>query len=331
MSYFIRNLPQNAVKRKNATISSSRKPNFASTNKTNNGRPVSVTSSPFWDDGYFVLENFITEEEADVLLSECKKIVDDMNPEEHNTVFTTLEMKRTSDDYFMTSGDKIRFFFEDGAKDEKGNLKVDKQKSLNKIGHALHILNPVFRKATFDDKIKNVAKSLQLANPVVCQSMVIFKQPGIGGEVVPHQDATFLYTDPMKLFGYWIALEDATMENGCLWFIPGSHKSGLYGNRRMIRNPDDAEGQPRTVFTNPVYEYNDSQFIPLPVKRGSLVLIHGEVVHKSLHNKSPKSRIIYTFHTFDQQNTEYSDKNWLQPSKEVPFTPLYSTAAQVET
>lgn len=45
--------------------------------------------------------------------------------------------------------------------------------------------------------------------------------------VVPHQDATFLNTTPMKLYGLWIALEDATLENGCLWFMPGSHK-GVY-------------------------------------------------------------------------------------------------------
>lgn len=43
--------------------------------------------------------------------------------------------------------------------------------------------------------------------------------------VIAHQDSTFLYTDPMKLLGFWIALEDATLENGCMHFIPGSHKS----------------------------------------------------------------------------------------------------------
>ena len=43
--------------------------------------------------------------------------------------------------------------------------------------------------------------------------------------VVPHQDATFLMTNPSKVLGVWIALEDATKENACLWFIPGSHRS----------------------------------------------------------------------------------------------------------
>lgn len=51
-----------------------------------------------------------------------------------------------------------------------------------------------------------------------------FQQPGIGGEVVPHQDNSFLYTDPPTCTGLWLALEDATVTNGCLWAIPRSHK-----------------------------------------------------------------------------------------------------------
>lgn len=51
------------------------------------------------------------------------------------------------------------------------------------------------------------------------------QQPGIGGEVVPHQDNSFLYTEPTTCTGLWLALEDATILNGCLWAIPGSHKS----------------------------------------------------------------------------------------------------------
>jgi len=43
--------------------------------------------------------------------------------------------------------------------------------------------------------------------------------------VGPHQDGTFLFNQPLKIMGVWFALEDATLENGCLWFIPGSHKS----------------------------------------------------------------------------------------------------------
>ncbi len=53
------------------------------------------------------------------------------------------------------------------------------------------------------------------------QSMYIFKQPSIGGVVVPHQDSTFIHTTPLSCVGLWWALEDATRDNGCLWAMPG--------------------------------------------------------------------------------------------------------------
>ena len=45
--------------------------------------------------------------------------------------------------------------------------------------------------------------------------------------VTPHQDATYLACLPQRVVGLWLALEDATVDNSCLWFIPGSHKGLL--------------------------------------------------------------------------------------------------------
>src|SRR3546814_15706462 len=67
--------------------------------------------------------------------------------------------------------------------------------------------------------------------------MYIFKQPHIGGEVGWHQDSTFLYTDSLSVVGLWFALEDATLENGCLWALPGAHKGPL---RERWRRTDGA-------------------------------------------------------------------------------------------
>ena len=82
----------------------------------------------------------------------------------------------------MESGDQIRYFFEEGALDDKGKLLVEKDRALNKIGHALHWLEPNFKKVTFSSKVKQVVRDIGFVDPAVAQSMYIFKQPGIGGE-----------------------------------------------------------------------------------------------------------------------------------------------------
>ncbi|MGH0157645.1 UNVERIFIED_CONTAM: hypothetical protein FKN15_034049 [Acipenser sinensis] len=139
--------------------------------------------------------------------------------------------------------------------------------------------------------------------------------------VTPHQDATFLYTEPLgRVMGVWIALEDATEENGCLWFIPGSHKTGI--TRRMVRTP--AGTFPRTQFIGSERTYADEKFVTAPVKKGSLILIHGEVVHRSAMNSSSHSRHVYTFHIMESENTRWSAENWLQPTQALPFPSLYT-------
>ena len=172
-------------------------------------------------------------------------------------------------------------------------------------------------------------------DPRVLQSMVICKQPEIGGRVPPHQDSTFLYTRPPSAVGFWIALEDATAENGCLSFAKGSHKRAPVKTRFVrkegggtgfedvegARFPDGLEVEERLKDEEEeeeVYELGE-------VKAGSLVLIHGNLLHKSERNLSGKSRFIYTFHCIEGEN-EYDEKNWLQPP-DKGFSRLYEDSS----
>ena len=274
-------------------------------------------------DGFLIVENFFTAAECDALREKAHLIVSEADFSQHPTVtFTTMDQnaQQCRSQYFITSGDKIRFFFEEGAMGEDGRLKLDPTLALNKMGHALHVLDPDFKKATFCDKIKDIARSLDLKKPCVPQSMVIFKPPRVGGVVNPHQDSSFLYTTPMKLVGFWIALEDADLENGCMWFAPGTHKNGISG--RLVRTVKD--GVLATSFEGSVTSCTKpEEFVAKPTRKGTLVLIHGEVVHKSGTNLSDRSRNIYTFHLYDAGVSEWSKDNWQQPTEEVPFPFLY--------
>ncbi|XP_071492263.1 phytanoyl-CoA dioxygenase domain-containing protein 1-like [Diadema antillarum] len=282
----------------------------------------SAEREQFEKDGFLVVDNFLTKEEVAALRAECHDVVEKMNPKEHTKcTFDTTANAQARNNYFLTSGDKIRFFFEKEALDEEGNLTVNKHNSLNKIGHALHELCPTFKKITHAKKVQEIAKNLSFKKPLIVQSMYIFKPPHFGGEVTPHQDGIFLFTTPLKLIGYWIALEDAEIDNGCLHFIPGSNSKDI--TTRMVRNADGT----CTEFTGDPYplEVPENKFVPVPVKAGSLILIDARVVHKSAKNTSDRSRHIYTFHVAESESTEWSSQNWLLPTPEMPFPELYSS------
>lgn len=249
-------------------------------------------------------------------------LVADFDPRslgESLSVFSTTEQSRTTDDYFLGSGGEIRFFFEPSCIGPDGQLTRPKHLALNKIGHALHDLDPVFARHSRSPQLAQVARALGMQAPLLLQSMYIFKVPGVGGEVVSHQDATFLYTDPITCIGLWLALEDATLENGCLWVLPGGHRTPL--RRRFVRTSRaaDAPGSsPATTFT--ILDdapFPEDQMVPVEVPAGTLVALHGLLPHRSGRNSSPRSRHAYSLHLIEA-GACYPADNWLQRPAGLP-------------
>jgi len=263
-------------------------------------------------DGFLVLEHFVDSASCNRLRARAEKLVQEFDPQGVVSIFSTHDQDRTTDDYFLESSDKIRFFFEEHAFHSDGSLIQNQERSINKIGHALHDLDPIFSQFSRAKKIKELTASLAIEDPLLLQSMYIFKQPNIGGEVTCHQDSTFLYTEPVQMAGLWFALEDATVNNGCLWVIPGGHRLGL--KSRWVRA---ADGGMRFDVIDPD-PFREENLVPLEVTEGTLVVLNGLLPHKSLANKSSKSRHAYTLHVIGGTSV-YPANNWLQRPLGMPL------------
>ncbi len=264
------------------------------------------------DTGVLILRDFVPVEKCDRLRERAFELVADFDPEQVLSVFSTTSQEQLDDRYFIDSGDKIRFFLEEGAFDQSGQLRQSKENSLNKIGHAMHDLDPAFDSFSRSLKLANVAVSLGFEDPVIIQSMYIFKPPKIGGEVVCHQDSTYIYTEPESCVGFWFALEDATVENGCMYFIPGGHKMQLKQRNYRV---SDCELTTEILDPEPWPEHLK---VPAEATTGTLVIFDGRSPHMSGPNLSDKSRHAYTLHVVDR-SCHWPAENWLQRNSDLPL------------
>ena len=269
----------------------------------------------YHDQGFLVVPGFRSNEAVAGLIARAHAIVSEFNPDGQASVFTTREQARSADAYFLASADRISCFFEEEAHGTDGHLRQPKAHSINKIGHALHDLDPVFDRFSRGADLAALAAGLGLAEPQAWQSMLIFKPPYIGGEVGWHQDASFLITEPISVTTFWFALEDATLTNGCLWVDPGGHRGPL--RQRFVREGDAVRMQALDAMPWPAR----AQAVPLEVPAGTLVCFHGKLPHYSAANRSAQSRHAYTLHVTDGA-CRWSSLNWLRRGPQLPVRGL---------
>ena len=112
------------------------------------------------------------------------------------------------------------------------------------------------------------------------QSMLFVKAAGKPGQAW-HQDEDYIPTRDRSLIGVWIALDDATVENGCLWIIPGSNKPGVLWKQEW-----HADQRFDCAFVSRGFPYTKKDEIPVEVKKGTVVLFNGYTLHRSLPNRA---------------------------------------------
>jgi len=259
----------------------------------------------FKQQGFVIVPNLIPGHVCDFLRHHAETIVDNANLEEIKPLFIKQENGYVHGDYFFASSHRIHFFLDKNALDASGNFKVEKKFTVNKLGHGLHEVDIVFFRFSKMPAIINLLHQLDIVHPTLLQSMYLFKQPYIGDEVGCHQDETFITPTSGNLIGLWFALEDATIENSCLWVIPKGHLLPL--KRKMIRTKDNQLYMEEYPVT-----WSEEAMIPLEVKKGSVIALHGLLPHMSQPNRSQQSRHAYTLHVISQHQ-QLAVGNWLSP------------------
>jgi phytanoyl-CoA hydroxylase len=267
------------------------------------------------ENGYIVLEHAIEDSDVWRLKSAALQIVDAFDIDKHRSVFTTSDRDSGRDDYFFDSAENIHCFLEEDALDKHGKLQKTPRLAINKIGHALHDLNPVFNSFCRLPVFGEVLRDIGYQDPLLWQTMYIFKQPHIGGEVRWHQDGSYLISDPATVTGIWIAIEDANRDNGCLWVQPGGHRSRL----REIYQVNWAKREGQLTELDKTPWPNENEALPVEVSAGSVVIFHDHMPHYSSQNLSEHSRHAFTLHVAEK-SARWSGQNWLQRPALSDFT-----------
>lgn len=156
--------------------------------------------------------------------------------------------------------------------------------------HMVHRVSPVMLELGVKHRGMAEVMSQIVAPNVKCmQSMLFLKPPRFPGQAW-HQDEIYIPTRDRSLCGGWIALDDAAIENGCLWVLPGSHRSGYLYPQRPHSNPAEFDFAPES------FGFDDRDEVPVECPAGSVVFFHGYLLHRSRKNRSDKYRRVLVNH-----------------------------------
>ena len=187
---------------------------------------------------------------------------------------------------------------------EPGANGVYSVKTVRKINNCAES-DPVFMKYATMDRIVDIVERLIGPDIKLFGSQLFMKPPG-GVEKPYHQDSPYFSIEPMSLVTCWIALDEVTIENGCLWVVPGSHRLGplphserwFVGDREDMRVPDSA--------------FERSTEVPITLSPGSCSFHHSLILHMSHPNKTNTSRRGLAFHYMTSRS------RWTNPDKPQP-------------
>jgi hypothetical protein len=144
--------------------------------------------------------------------------------------------------------------------------------------HFPHKISPPLLQVARHPSVVRALREVVGPNVKLMQSMLFVKAEGKPGQAW-HQDESHIPTRDRSLTAVWIALDDATVENGCLWVIPGSHRAG-------VLHPVREQHDPRYDCTDEAFGYahREEDAVPVELPAGSALVFDGHLLHRSLPN-----------------------------------------------
>lgn len=215
----------------------------------------------FWEDGYLIVENLLNEEEVATLRERAEWVANGTAPH--------IPKERLQVEPGVVAGEAQAGTYAD---------------SLRKMSH-LAFYDEVFGTHARNPKILDIIEALLGPDIKLYQDQLFMKPPKIGSRQRYHQDMPLgFHIDPPDMVTCWAALDDATIENGCLWMLPGTHKFGIIEQSKW-------EEYERMSLEGRLPEER-----PAVMKTGSCSFHHGLILHCSQPNLTEKRRRGYATH-----------------------------------
>ena len=169
--------------------------------------------------------------------------------------------------------------------EELHNSLVEKQPQFRNYCPALLLHEKRFLKYCLNNEILNIVEQLIGKNFALWNSS-FFAKPALNGYATPwHQDGQYWPIKPLATCSVWLAIDDSTVENGCLKFIKGSHKEKKLKKHKYNKNKNLTLHQ--EILKS---EYQEKNTVNLILKRGQISLHDVYMVHGSEANNSSNSR-----------------------------------------
>ena len=225
-------------------------------------------------DGYFVVRKLLNEQEVQQICERITYIVDN----ESNVPASVIR-------------------YEEAVK--RGELQVqEKELGVRKL-HGVAMHDPFFRQLAFHPRLLEIARALIGSEIALMQSMTLMKPPRVSTPKVWHQDNAYFLRTPCDLFGFWIACDRATVENGCMHLVPGSHLQGIV----VHAGAGDEFGIVETPSPDSV--------VAIPLDPGDALIFHGQLFHYTPANQTELRRRAVQYH--------YVSRNTNRLNRPTPF------------